>query len=176
MHLYEMTEEMITLDKKMMEWAEEHEGDVSEFPLLEEMEKMEGSIKEKILNIGAYAKSLLAESEAHKAEAQKQNKWKDQKKKKAEWLLNYAKQHLSEGAKLEDERVKFKWTNSEKCIPLVEGKYFPEELQNVKVEPYTAEIKKLIKEITPKGEPLVYKNEAGEILAEIQKSKNLKVE
>ncbi len=64
MTLFEITEEIRYAEECMMKYAEEHDGDVSEFPLMDIMEELEGTKNEKLLGWGVWYKNQFADSEA----------------------------------------------------------------------------------------------------------------
>lgn len=62
MNLYELGEEAQMGNDAIMKWAEEHNGDISECPMVEIMEKIEGDITKKLLGWGVWFKNIESDS------------------------------------------------------------------------------------------------------------------
>lgn len=116
--LYEIDNQLQSVMNSMEEWAEEHDGDVSEFPLFDEMNDVELERDDKCLNIGAYIKSLRAEEDAIHKEIQTLKKRKKYLVNQSDKLLEDLQKYLPKGYKLKNSKVSLTWRkNSAVNIP-----------------------------------------------------------
>ena len=147
MNLYEITKEIQAIENEMMAWAEEHDGDISEFPLGVELDGLEQDKTAKIISMGLWYKNIVAEAEAIEAEAKKLKKRQAAAENKAERIKEYIGMCLGEGNKLSDPKVVFNWRKSEAVNLLVEAEKLPDEYQRVKttVDPDRVAIKAALK-------------------------------
>ncbi len=115
MSLYELGEEAQIAEAAIMEWAEEHDGDISECPMVEIMEKIEGDINEKLLGWGVWFKNVDAESAAIKAEIEKLTSRKRSLDNKAERIKGTIS-HFLQDKMLKNAKVVIRRTNSKQVI------------------------------------------------------------
>jgi len=119
MKLYELSEEMKIAEQAIEDWAEEHDGDITNCPMDKIFEKIDQDRDEKFLNCGVFYKNLLsncdlieAQIDIHKAEikrlAAKKKSWQN----KADGVKWYIQQHLPKGKKLENETCAIGWRKS----------------------------------------------------------------
>lgn len=141
--LYEIADELRQLDNKLMEWAEEHDGDITDFPFAKEMEAIEGDMETKALNTAEYIKNLLAEAEAIKKEKKVLAARQSALEKKADKCKDYLQSYIPEGQKYKNARTVIGWRKSERLILDVEPDELPREYQ--KIEAKSADIKRDIK-------------------------------
>jgi len=113
MKLYEIQDELTELEGLLDEYAQEHEGDITDFPFESQYEKFKGMKSEKLLNLAAWFKSVKAEAEAYKAEMKVLNSRKKVAENKMEWLKNFIKTYLLDGEKIKDSRSSLSWRKSE---------------------------------------------------------------
>lgn len=112
MKLYELTSEIEKCENSLDKWAEENGGDVTDFPYQSYYEDLEGERNSKLLNLGAWAKSLKAEIDAYQVEAVVIAHKKTVAKNKLEWIRNFLTSYLTKGEKLKDARVTLSWRKS----------------------------------------------------------------
>lgn len=116
MKLYELTAEMEKVENTLDLYAEEHEGDITNFPYEQYYEQLEGERANKLLNLASWAKSLKAEVEAHKAEIRSQQAKKKTAENKLQWVKDFLTSYLKLGEKLKDGRVSISWRKSKGLV------------------------------------------------------------
>lgn len=114
--LYEIDDELVAIEKMMDEWAAENEGDITTFPLNDEIERLQGERITKCLKVGAWIKNLLAESTAYKNEAKSLSAKARVCDNKAESLKSFLSYALQPGEKYKDSRVTLGWRKSKRVI------------------------------------------------------------
>ncbi len=147
MNLFEISGTMEHLEKLEAKYAAEHEGDVTDFPLAAEFENLAGARDEKLLNIGAWIKSLETEIEAHKAEQKRQGDRARILGNKADRLEGLLTAHLAHGEKLSDIGCALSYRRSERVVVDVAPDDLPKDLAiiTVNVAPDKKEIKARLK-------------------------------
>lgn len=116
MKLFDITVEQLELERLLDTYAAEHEGDITDFPMNEEFERLKGERSGKLLNIGAWIKSLEAEIDGHKTEQKRQGERARVLSNKAESLKSLISCHLANGEKLHDTRVALSYRRSERVV------------------------------------------------------------
>ncbi len=112
MKLYPLAIEIEKCENSLDKWAEENGGDVTDFPYQDYYEKLEGERANKLLNLGAWTKSLKAEIDAYQVEAVVIAHKKAVAKNKFEWVKKFLTSYLKKGEKLKDARVTLSWRKS----------------------------------------------------------------
>lgn len=145
--LFDLSIECLELERMLDTYASENEGDITDFPLNDEFERLSGVREEKLLNVGAWIKSLRAEEAAHKAEAKHQGDRARVRGNKAARLENLISVNLANGEKLNDTRVALSFRRSEKVVVDVKPEDLPAHLATVTttVTPDKKAIKALLK-------------------------------
>ena len=134
MKLYEINEEIRTAQDLMEEWAAEHDGDITDFPLVENLERIQIDRVHKLLSLACVVKDFDAEesaladeiknlSDRKKAVAGKRDRWKA-----------YIASSLSPKEKMSDARATISWRESKAVELEVEADALPKEFQRTKVE------------------------------------------
>ena len=138
--LYDLTAELNALLEDMEMWAEDHGGDITDYPL-ERIEKLEGDVKTKVLNIAVLIKDLRAEEKALKEEKLAVAKRQAAKGNKEERLLKYLESALPKNAKFESARAVVSWANNPPAVVvLAKVEHMPEKYL-VRPEPQVAKEK-----------------------------------
>ena len=114
MQLYAISTEIEQIEKKMMAYAEENDGDVTEFPLNDELEKLGMDKEVKALSIGLHIQNMVAEALMIKAEKAKLAARQSSMENKAERWTNYLSTYLETGETYKNATTEIKWTKSEK--------------------------------------------------------------
>ena len=109
--LYEINNEIEQAVSAMLASMDEETGEVDE-SLVNVLEDLKLQKSEKIDNIGAYIKNLLAEAQMLKAEEEALKARRESKEKKADSLKNYLATVL-DGEKFESTRIACSWRKSE---------------------------------------------------------------
>jgi len=146
MNLYELNQDIRDIEKALEEWAMEHEGDITEFPLLSQLDGLAGEKEEKILRIALWYKNLISDEKALKVEIDNLSARKKVAKNKAENLKNYLQQIVGQGDKIKDSKVAIGWRKSAIINLLMEPEKLPVEYQKITITADKAELKKLCKE------------------------------
>lgn len=129
MSLYQLNNELFLAEQMLEEWAEEHEGDITDFPLNEELDKLEMDRDTKALNVGVWYKNLLAQAEAIKDEVRVLSRRKQTMENAAARMKLYLQDNVPQGIKLENSRCKISWRKNT-AVALPEG-ITPEELKKL---------------------------------------------
>jgi len=116
LRLYELTEELEALDGLIDSWAAHHEGDITDFPLNDELDRLEGEKKEKLLNLALYIKSLVAEAKAFKEEKSRLQAKERTINNKIERLKGYLEYNIEEGEKIESTKATISWRKSSRVV------------------------------------------------------------
>jgi hypothetical protein len=145
MNIYELGNELQELQKKMEDFANEHEGDITSFPLMEELESVQGDFEAKALNIACWIINLRAGATAIKDQAKALADRSGAVSRKADRLEEYLTKNIQPGQKFEDARCKIGWRKSKQvkieCLTLD----LPEEfIRFPEPEPKKTELKKAV--------------------------------
>ena len=111
MTLYELSADLKVIESAMEAHALENGGDVSEFPV-SLLEKLEGDIEKKCLNVAAWVKNLKAESDALKVEKSRLDKRKRVVDNKIERLKSFVGEFAK--GKISDSRAVISWRKSKR--------------------------------------------------------------
>lgn len=146
MKLYELSAEMKIIEKKMMAYAAENDGDMEGFPGLQAFDTLSGDIETKALNGAVYVKNKLALAEAIKGEIGVLTKRKNAALNVAKYFTGYLSHFVEVGAEYENARAQIKWNKGNKLvIPAdVEIKDVGDEYIRVQKEFKRSEIKKAV--------------------------------
>ncbi len=112
MSLYDTTKEIKAIESKMMEWAESHDGDITDFPLGVELDGLTEAKEEKIVSMALWYKNMLSDAEAIDNEVKKLQKRKKYIDNNADRLKDYIALCLGDGNKLNDPKVVLSWKKS----------------------------------------------------------------
>jgi hypothetical protein len=107
--LFQIADAYRDVIRRMDEWAEAHDGDATEFQLLDELSALEGSLEEKVLSIACLHKEEAADGKAIKELGESLVKRGQAKENRAKRLKESIAQHLPAGAKFEDQRAAVAW-------------------------------------------------------------------
>ena len=112
MNLFELKGDLLAMEEAMEAHALENEGDVSGFDF-DMVDDAQEAIDKKLLDCGAWAKNLVAESNAFKAEMAVMAKKKKSIDNKVAWVKGYIAEYFTlDRKKLEDTRVKLSYRKS----------------------------------------------------------------
>lgn len=148
MRLYELAEELLACEELLTEWAIEHEGDVTDFPLNEELEKLGLDREKLVLKVGAWRKTYLTESTGYKGEIKTLQKKAKVSDNKADRLLGFLEYILEVGEKFKDSKCDIGWRKSSRLIVDVPVEGLPAEYVRVSMEPDKTSLKELVKSNT----------------------------
>ena len=116
--LYEIAEEYEAINRSMDIWAEEHEGDVTDFPLAEQLAALKGDRAAKVLNVAVLVKSFKRWAEAHAEEAKSQAAKAKAFENRAERWRKYVEGNTNPGDKFSDSRASVYWQNNPPSVQL----------------------------------------------------------
>lgn len=147
MKLYEIEAEIQELDKKLMEWAEDHEGDYTDFPLREKLDSLGMDKEKKALAVAIYIKNNLAEAEMIKKERGTLGLRQASLAKRAESFKYYLQLFVPVGTEYENAKAQIKWRKGSKLVIPGTVSFEDVDEQYIKVERdfKKAEIKKAVK-------------------------------
>lgn len=145
MKLYDINQELQTVQTMLEEWALDHDGDITDFPLSENLAGVEMDRENKLLSIACVIKGYEAEAEAFASEIKKLADRKKSAQSKADSLLAWLEMNVTIGEKLADSRAVISWRKSEVVNIICEPELLPEKYQRVKVEADKAAIKESLK-------------------------------
>lgn len=115
--LYDLSEELQLLQEDLAAWAEDHEGDVTNYPM-ERIEKLEGDVKAKVLKIAELYKALKAEGKAIAEEKKTLAAREKAKNGRGDRLREYMASVLPPNAKYEGPRAAVSWKNNPPAVKL----------------------------------------------------------
>jgi hypothetical protein len=124
--LFELSEELQVMIEDMELWAEDHEGDVSEYPM-SRLEKLEGDVKDKVLKCAMMYKEWKATGEAIREEEKSLAKRRKTHENRGDRLKMYMESCLPPNAKFENARASVSWKNNPPAVDvLVDAEKLPE--------------------------------------------------
>ncbi len=137
--LFEINTEYRDILADMEFHAENNEGDITDFPLLERLAALEGDLSEKALNIAALIKELNAEAKSIADLATSLANRATAKANRANRLKQYLTDNVPMNAVYEDARAKVKWQGNggsrpTELAPEVTPEDLPKELQRITIE------------------------------------------
>lgn len=150
MKLYEIGGQMTQIENELDDYAREHMGDITDFPVSqsEYYEMLTGERDEKLLNLASWFKSLKAEAEAYKTEMQTLAQKKKTIENKMQWIKDFIITYLKGGEKIKDTRAALSWRKSQK-LDIDDDKFdirdLEEEYRVVSVDPDKTKLKEAIK-------------------------------
>ena len=147
--LFEINQELVNVNDMMEHWALDHEGDITDFPLFEEMEKLGMDLATKALNTAAVIKSIEAEAVGVRSVMELQQKRIKTLESIVDRLKAYLQNNIQPGQTFSDSRAQIKWGKSSAVV--VECP--PEELEDayVRVKTELSPDKKAIKAAIESG-------------------------
>jgi hypothetical protein len=111
--LYELDIELQKLDEAFKQYAEDNAGDMTDFPFVDFRELLKEKRTEKLLNLGAWWKSIQGESKMFKEELEVMREKKARLDRKAANVEKFLLEFLEQGEKINDTRVALSWRKSQ---------------------------------------------------------------
>jgi Siphovirus Gp157 len=145
MKLYDINTEIHTVQMMMEEWAIEHDGDITDFPLNENLAGIEMERETKLLSIACVIKDYEGDAEKLEAEIKRQTKRKKSAESKAESMRIWLERNLEPGEKLEDHRAGIGWRKSTALEMTCQPESLPDYLQKVTIKADMNNIKDCLK-------------------------------
>ncbi len=144
--LFEMSTEYRDILAELEVWAEEHDGEITDFPLADKLAKLEGSLETKCLNIACLIKERKAEAKAVKDLGQSLVKRGQAIENAAERLKAYLELNVPMDANYKDARAAVKWQGNGgvepvELMPEVKAEELPEKYRIVSYSMDTAAIR-----------------------------------
>jgi hypothetical protein len=186
--IFEISTEYRDILADMELHAENNEGDITDFPLLDRLAVVEGDLSHKALNIAALIKELNAEAMSIAELGTSLVARATAKANRAERLKQYLKDNVPMNAVYEDARAKVSWAGNGgvrpfKLMPEVLPEDLPEKFQRKEITVKTEEVRKELEagivaghEPEKTGEPLELKDESGKVLAVVKpRGKSLRI-
>ena len=181
--LLEISDNYRALLLRMEEWAEEHEGDISGFPLKEEIGGLEGDLKTKVLNIACLIKELKAEGAAIKDLGDSLVKRGAAKLNRAVSLKSYIEMNMPKDVKFEDTRAAVAWqknggVDAVELFPELTPDDLPEAFQVKTVTANTEAMRAAVSEvkgISSSGYPALLEKEGDKPIAVVYRGKHVRI-
>jgi hypothetical protein len=155
--IYEINEEMQALDGLLDSWAGNHEGDITDFPLNDELERLEGEREEKLLNLAVWVKDLKAEAEAFTNEIKRLQGRQKALINKSERIKEFIDYNLQKGEKLSDTRAVLSYRKSTQVVLDVPVEDLPPEFVKTSVAADKTALKEYLK--TNEGSDIAHMQE-----------------
>lgn len=152
MKLYDINQELRAAQEMLEDWAIQNDGDITDFPLNEHLQRVEISRDEKLLAIACIIKDYESESSAIDLEAKKLAQRKKSAQSKADSMRAWLEMNLKDGEKLKNAQAEIGWRASKSVQVDIEAEKLPDELKRTKI---TVEADKTaIKEALARGESI----------------------
>ena len=147
MKLFELDTEIRSLDIALQEYAEQNDGDVTEFPDLAKLVDLKEERDRKLLGLGCLLKERRAEANAVKEEVKALQKRAKTLSNDVDSIESFIEGNLKPGEKLADSRVAFSWRKSEAVVlgPDMVPDKLPTAFQRVTVEADRTLLKEALK-------------------------------
>jgi len=142
--LYEIENELLTLDSMMDEYAATHEGELPEF-LDDELDRLTGERQTKLLNIAAWIKSLRAEAKCYKEEKDRLCARQKACENKADKLASFVEFNIGKGETLKGVRAEIGWRKSSRVVVDTLLSNLPEEFVKIEKSARLNDLKAYIK-------------------------------
>lgn len=143
--IYDINEEIQALDGLLDSWASHHEGDITDFPLNDEFDRLEGERNEKLLNMAVWHKDLKGQAEAFDKEIKRLQVRFKALNNKAERIKEYIDYNLQEGEKLSDTRAVLSYRKSKQVMIDVPVEDLPHGLLKLAISADKTAIKEYLK-------------------------------
>ena len=134
MNLYELNNQIKTIEEMMVDFASEHEGDITDFPFEIELDGLEMDKQEKITSLGIWHKNLNAEALAIKTEKDSLAKRQKALEGKASRIKEYITAFLGEGNKVNEPQIVMSWRKSKSVELKVSAEELPEQFQKITIK------------------------------------------
>jgi hypothetical protein len=141
---HEVTREIETLDSMIIQYMNENEGEFPEF-IEDELEKLTEKREQKLLNLAAWHKDLLAEANTYPKEIKRLQAEQKTLNNKAEWVKNYIDLNMAEGEEFKNIHAKLSYRKSTQVVLDVPVEDLPPEVVKISIAPDKVAIKKVIK-------------------------------
>lgn len=148
MKLYDINTEIHNVQTMLEEWAAENEGDITDFPLNDNLASITMDRETKLLSIACVIKDYEADADAMAAEIKKMADRKKSAQSKADSMRAWLERNIDAGEKFSDTRAAISWRASKSVEVTGEPEQLPEQYQRVTV----AADKAAIKDALGKGE------------------------
>lgn len=143
--MYEISEEIQALDGLLDSWAANHEGCITDFPLNDELERLEGEREKKLLNLAVWHKDLKAQAEAFSKEIKRLQARQKALNSKADSIQGFIDYSLQAGEKLSDTRAVLSYRKSSQVVIDVLTEDLPPKFIKTSIAPDKTAIKEYIK-------------------------------
>ena len=147
MKLHEIETEIKSLGARLEDWAEAHEGDITDFPLVSDMEALEIERNRKLLSMACLVKDLEAESEALLKESASLRQRSKVKHNAAARIKGALSAYMEPGEKISDNRAALSWRTSDSVEVDIPAESLPEQYRRTEilVEPDKVALKAALK-------------------------------
>jgi hypothetical protein len=155
--IHEITEEIQALDGLLDSWAAANDGDITTFPLNDELERLEGEREEKLLNLAVWVKDLKGQAEAWSKEIKRLQAGQKALINKSERIKEFIDYNLQKGEKLSDVRASLSYRKSTQVVLDVPVEDLPPEFVKTSVAADKTALKEYLK--TNEGSAIAHMQE-----------------
>jgi hypothetical protein len=143
--IHDINEEMQALDGLLDSWASNHDGDITDFPLNDELDRLEGERNEKLLNLAVWVKDLKGQAEAWNKEIKRLQAGQKALINKSERIKEFIDYNLQKGEKLSDVRASLSYRKSTQVVLDVQPEDLPAGLKKISLTVDKTAIKEYLK-------------------------------
>ena len=133
MRLFDIQSEIYAVQEMLNEWAQEHDGDITDFPLNDNLAGITMDRETKLLSIACVIKDYEADADAMAAEMKKMADRKKSAQSKADSMRSWLERNIDAGEKFADTRAAISWRASKSVEVTGEPEQLPEQFQRVTV-------------------------------------------
>lgn len=146
MKLYDINKEVQTVQNLLEEWAFEHEGDISDFPLEDNLKAIVMAREDKLLAIACIIKEYESEAAAIDAEAKKLEKRKRSAQNKVESMRDWLEMNIDAGESFKNAQAVIGWRKSQSVEVLGDVMDLPDiyRREKITIEPDKTKIKEAL--------------------------------
>lgn len=145
MSLYHLAIETRAIQDRMEDWAAEHDGDITDFPFLDNLKQLEDNRESAAIQAGLMYKNLMAEAEMIKAEKLILAKRQSALESRAETVKRGLKNFLEAGEKYRNPKCVIGWRKSSELKLKIEAKELPDEFRKIEYKAKLKELKPWVK-------------------------------
>lgn len=106
MRIFEINDEIRSIEEKMEVWAAENDGEVTDFPFIDRLAELGLSREQKILSTACLISETEADADALEAQEKNLAARKKAKRNHVQRMKEYLAVNMDPGEKLEDDRIK----------------------------------------------------------------------
>ena len=142
--LHEIDKEAMALNAMIEDWLVQNDGDLTDFPLMDELERLAGDHEAKSLSLGAWVKNLKAEEKALADEVRNLQQRRQTLGNRITGITGYMAEFIEPGVRYKDERVVIGWRKSTAVNVICDPSALPLEYQHHEITAKKTDLKEAI--------------------------------